>query len=78
MEYRDEVSRATKVGKVRRGFYIHLTAYVVVNVLLIAINLATSPKYLWFVWALLGWGIGILAHALVTFALPRGTDMKQG
>jgi hypothetical protein len=39
------------------GFLIHLSVYVIVNILLVAINLMTSPKYLWFIGALLGWGV---------------------
>ena len=78
MGYQDEGARAKRAGKARRGFSIHLAAYLVVNALLIGVNFATSTKYLWFVWPLLGWGIGILAHALATFALPRGSDLKQG
>lgn len=34
-----------------------------VNLLLCAINLLTSADYLWFVWPLLGWGIGLASHA---------------
>jgi len=78
MEHREEMARTTRLGKLRRGFYIHLAAYLVVNALLVGVNLATSTKYLWFKWPLLGWGIGILAHAFVTFAVPRNTDMKRG
>lgn len=46
----------------RIGFRKHFIAYVAVNAALIAINLLTSPDYLWFVWPLLGWGIGVVAH----------------
>jgi len=42
-----------------------------VNALLLGINLGTSTAHLWVKWPLMGWGIGILAHALVTFVLPR-------
>lgn len=56
------------------GFYIHLTAFVVVNALLLFVNLTTSPERLWFYWPLLGWGIGIIAHAVVTFWLPGVRD----
>jgi hypothetical protein len=61
-------------GRVRkiRGFYIHSTVYVLVNLLLIAINLLTSPSVLWFVWPLLGWGIGLAAHGLAVFGLGGG------
>ena len=52
---------------VRLGFSIHLAAYVLVNLLLAVINLATTPQYLWFLWSLAGWGIGIAFHALAAF-----------
>ena len=51
------------------GLYIHTTVYVAVNVLLITINLSTAPGRLWFEWPLLGWGIGLLAHAAAAFSL---------
>ena len=54
-----------------RGFYIHLSVYVLVNVLLLAINLATAPDHLWFYWPLLGWGVGIAAHAASVFGTGR-------
>jgi len=46
------------------GFFFHFSAYVLVNAILIAVNLLTTPDRLWFYWPLLGWGIGILAHGL--------------
>jgi len=46
------------------GFFYHFSSYVIVNVILIAVNLLTTPDKLWFYWPLLGWGIGILAHGL--------------
>jgi len=50
-----------------RGFYQHLAAYVVVNAVLLAINLVTSPGRYWFFWPLFGWGIGVAFHALSVF-----------
>ena len=46
------------------GFFFHFSAYVLVNLILIAVNLIFTPDKLWFYWPLLGWGIGILAHGL--------------
>jgi hypothetical protein len=65
----DQVSYNQAKRRVRRlrGFYLHLTIYVLVNALLLAINLVTSPSILWFFWPLLGWGIGIVAHAVSVF-----------
>ena len=64
------VVRAKRAGNARVGFCIHLAAYLAVNALLVSINLATSPDRLWCKWPLLGWGLGLFAHALVTFGLP--------
>ena len=50
-----------------RGFYNHFGAYVVVNTLLFAINIITSPDALWFYWPLLGWGVGLAAHGFGVF-----------
>ncbi len=46
-----------------RGFYLHLMKYVVVNLGLMAVNLIATPQHLWFQWVILGWGIGLMAHA---------------
>jgi hypothetical protein len=51
------------------GLRIHATVYAAVNVLLITINLSTAPGHLWFQLPLLGWGIGLLAHAVAAFSL---------
>lgn len=61
-----------------RGFYGHLIYYVVVILGLAAINLFTSRHTLWFIWPMLGWGIGILAHGLRTFDIaPFGAAWEK-
>ena len=50
-----------------RGFYIHLFQYVVITLALLAINLIFSPRYLWSLWVMGGWGLGILMHAFRVF-----------
>ena len=57
------------VARRKAGLYVHAAVFVAVNVLLIAINLITAPGGLWFQWPLLGWGIGLLAHAAAAFSL---------
>jgi hypothetical protein len=51
-----------------RGFYTHALTYVLVIGCLAAMNLTRNPDRLWFLWAAFGWGIGLAAHALNTFA----------
>ncbi|HXV04392.1 MAG TPA: 2TM domain-containing protein [Solirubrobacterales bacterium] len=50
----------------RKGFRIHATLFVAVQLLLVAIwGLvwgATGESYPWFLYALAGWGLGLAAH----------------
>jgi hypothetical protein len=50
-----------------KGFYSHLTVYVLVISVLIFINLKYTPEYLWFFWSAIGWGFGLLGHASKVF-----------
>jgi len=60
-----------------RGFLIHLGVYIAVNLLLIVIDLTSSPGKIWFFWPLLGWGIGIISHAYAVYC-ARNKQTKQG
>ena len=62
----DEALALSHVRKVK-GFYVHLTQYLIVIPLLAALNLVGYPQYLWFVWPALGWGLGVLAHGASVF-----------
>jgi len=64
--------KAKKRVNALKGFYIHLTVYVVVNLMLFSINMIVSPDSLWFFWPLMGWGIGLAFHALSVFVFGRG------
>jgi len=67
MEEEESYKRAKKrVGELR-GFYEHLIAYVVVNIMLVIINLVTSPDTLWFYGVTVFWGIGVIWHAISVF-----------
>ena len=55
-----------------KGLYIHLTVYVVVNLILFSINMIVSPDGLWFLWPLMGWGVGVVIHALSVFGFGPG------
>ncbi len=46
----------------RLAFARHFVVYVLVNALLAFINVMTTPHFLWFLLAALGWGIGIAMH----------------
>jgi hypothetical protein len=54
------------------GFYIHAFVFVVVNLGLYALNQATGGPS-WHQWPLMGWGLGLAIHGIVTF-LSLQTD----
>ncbi len=77
MDRQQQYERARKRVQQLKGFYAHLTAYVLVNALLVVLSIASGEP--WSFWPLLGWGIGILAHALTVFGpgLLFGDDWEQ-
>lgn len=48
----------------RNGFLVHLVVYVLVNIMLIAVNLVYTREVIWFLYPLVGWGIGLSMHYL--------------
>jgi hypothetical protein len=57
----------------RMGFVIHLLMYLAVNAGLFAIWYSTGRGYPWFLWPLIGWGIGIVGHTLTMLFGPGST-----
>lgn len=54
-----------------RGLAVHGFVYVAVNLLLIVVNLTASEGGVWFPWVLVGWGLGLAAHAFIVWrSLP--------
>lgn len=67
MDDKERLANARKKAGQIRGFYTHLFFYVVVISGLAVINILTDSGTLWFIFPMLGWGIGILAHGWGTF-----------
>lgn len=65
-----------RVGELK-DFYQHLLTYIVVNAFLFGINKVTSPGTNWFIWPLMGWGVGIVLHALTVFGLFWGRAWEE-
>lgn len=63
----ERYQKAKKQVKEIKGFYGHLTSYMIVLAILIYINLKYTPEYLWFIWTMFGWGIGVFFHAVRAF-----------
>jgi hypothetical protein len=67
----DEYEIARKRVKTRQGFYIHFAVFLLISGLFFIIN-ASSGGYPWFIIPTLGWGIGVVHHALNAFSRWEG------
>jgi hypothetical protein len=61
--YTEELKKVQKL----KLFYTHTVAFLIINTLLLILNLAINPAYLWFLWPLLFWTKGLVLHAVSTF-----------
>lgn len=77
MKNNEAYQQAKKRVEIKLGFKIHVAVYVGVNLLLLMINLSTPGDYLWVKWPALGWGIGLLFHALNAYVFPGKTTIND-
>lgn len=68
----DDVIRYQK-AKVKareiRDFYINLSLFCLFIPLIVGINLYFVPKFQWFWFSIIGWGVGVFFHAANTFEI---------
>ncbi|KAA9021771.1 2TM domain-containing protein [Niallia endozanthoxylica] len=78
MENSEKYLRAKKKVQSLKAFYIHLIVYILVNSMLLVINLLSDSGNWWFIYPLVGWGIGLLIHGLSTFVFGKmGSDWEE-
>jgi transcriptional regulator with XRE-family HTH domain len=63
-------------GTTPTQFYTHLSIFVLIHIALVFINLTLTPSFYWVVITLLGWGAGLIGHAIMTFK-PFSHQQKQ-
>jgi hypothetical protein len=63
LEQKEDIyTRALFRARRRMALYIHATVFALVMLLLVVINLLTTPRELWVMWPFFGWGIGLSLH----------------
>ena len=66
--YQEKYARAKARVEELKAFYNHLIIYVIVNLGIAGINYYDNQfRFPWFLFPLLGWGIGLASHAVRTF-----------
>ena len=68
---------AEQNAKLKVEFRIHLVTFIAVNAILAAINLILTPEYLWVIWPVLGWGIGLIVHAINVHASTNSSFKER-
>lgn len=53
----------------RKSFFMHLTIYIMVNIVSTTINFIFTPNFLWVFFPIIFWGIGIIWDFISAFLL---------
>lgn len=70
--------RARKRVEDLKGYYVHLTVYLIINFGLFLIDWLSGGGW-WFFIPLLGWGVGLAIHTVVVFLVegPTGRSWEE-
>lgn len=68
---------AEKRADAKIGFYKKFMVYIAVNAFLAVINLVYTPQYLWVLFPVFLWGIGILVEFLKAFVFPDSFEAEN-
>jgi hypothetical protein len=71
-----EYEAAKKLVEEKVGFYIHLSAYCLINLFLVILCVIQGGE-LWAIWPILGWGIGLLFHGLQVYRMSSTSHWKE-
>jgi hypothetical protein len=69
-------ARARRRVGMKLGFYVHALVFVLVNLGLFAIN-SVAGGGRWAHFPLLGWGLGLAIHGIVTFINLQGQGVRE-
>ena len=71
------MSKATEISEQERealeyvrdikGFYSHLTVYLIAVPVFILVGFFDNTDITWYIWPIMGWGIGLAAHGISVF-----------
>jgi 2TM domain len=70
------LKQARRRANAKIGFYIHAVIFTLVNMGLVGLNVAIGG-FLWSLFPLVGWGIGLAFHAFGVFGFPGAAQLNQ-
>lgn len=63
--------------KQRQEFQSQLITYIIVNLFLVGLNIATRGSHPWSLYPLLGWGMGLMLNAATAFGWINQDDYEK-
>lgn len=66
---------ARKRAGAKMGWFIHACVYLIVNLFLAALAIATGRH--WYAFPLLGWGLGLALHGAAVWLLGPGASLRE-
>ena len=71
------VEEARKRVEAKKGLFIHVLVYLLVNALVVTAWHFSGVSFPWFVFPLGGWGIGLVFHFLAVFVFSRRLQWEE-
>jgi len=68
---------ARKRAGAKLGWYVHATAFVLVNLVVFGMSRYGFGDRPWSVFPLLGWGLGLALHGISVFVLGTGSGLRE-
>lgn len=59
----------------KRAFLVHATIWAAVNVFLVVIWVLAGGGHPWFLYPMIGWGIGLAAHGASAYLMSNPNDI---
>lgn len=59
----------------RRAFLVHAAVYAAVNLMLVGVWALAGGGFPWFLFPIMGWGVGLVAHAASAYLLANPNDI---
>jgi hypothetical protein len=74
----EEIERvARRRAGAKLGWYLHVTVYVLVNLVVFSMSTYGFGSRPWSIFPLLGWGLGVALHGISVFVLGSGNGLRE-
>jgi len=77
MSEEEYYKKARKIVEAKKNFRLTAWIFALLMPVLIIINLWTSPDYLWFLWAMMGFAMGLTGSYYEAYIKPKNDERES-